>query len=283
MDAPCPTVCIWLNWGRWPEMPTWMTVDTDDLRHLPAHQGHPTRSKAPFEGPLDRLSKPFTDGWNRFLDWMEGQEGAVTLFVISDLLERDEFSTLLAEALERFPQQLTVGCHGHTHRSWSAWGEDTEGFRAMLQRSTALLKTHAGDGFRPYFRAPNGYIAPWMASVLADEGYIVDSSVNPSWLVKSKSGGEGWRAVEKAMAKVGVVERPWMTRFTLPANGPALFRFPLSFNARSAWKRVPALLPPERLAAVENPEQAITTVYCHVLDFARDEATWTPPLGHRAK
>jgi len=42
-------------------------------------------------------------------------------------------------------------------------------------------------------------------------------------------------------------------------------------------------LPPERLAAVENPQQAITTVYCHVLDFARDEATWTPPFGHRAK
>ena len=73
-----------------------MTVDTDDLRHLPAHQGHPTRSKAPFEGSLDRLSKPFTNGWNRFLDWMGGQEGAVTLFVISDLFEQDEFPTLLA-------------------------------------------------------------------------------------------------------------------------------------------------------------------------------------------
>lgn len=259
-------------------MPTWMTLDTDDLRHLPTHQGHPTRSTTPFEGPRGRLSKPFTNGWNRFLDWMKDHSGAVTLFVISDLLEDDEFPALLTEALERFPHQLTVGCHGHTHRSWSAWGEDIDGFRAMLQRSTEVLKTHAGGAFRPYFRAPNGYIAPWMAPVLADEGYVVDSSVNPSWLVKSKSGGKGWRAVEKAMTNVGVVERSWLTRFTLPVNGPALFRFPLSINARRAWKRVPALLLPEQLSVVENPDQAITTVYCHVLDFARDQASWAPPL-----
>ena len=255
-----------------------MTLDTDDLRHLPIHQGHPTRSKAPFEGPKEHLSKPFTVGWNRFLDWMEDFDGAVTLFVISDLLEEKEFPRLLGEALERFPQQLTVGCHGHTHRSWSAWEEDIDGFQAMLQRSTEVLENHAGDAFRPYFRAPNGYIAPWMASVLAEEGYLVDSSVNPSWLVKSKSGGKGWRAVEKAMADVGVVERSWLTRFTLPVNGPALFRFPLSINARRAWKRVPPLLRPNQLSLVENSDEAIITVYCHVLDFARDKGSWTPPL-----
>jgi hypothetical protein len=117
-----------------------------------------------------------------------------------------------------------------------------------------------------------------MASVLSDEGYVVDSSVNPSRLVKSKSGGEGWRAVEKAMTKVGVVERPWLTRFTLPVNGPALFRFPLSINARRAWKRAPALLLPEQLSMVEKPDEDITTVYCHVLDFARNQASWVPPL-----
>ncbi len=259
-------------------MPTWMTLDTDDLRHLPTHQGHPTRSKTPFEGSQNQLSKPFIDGWNRFLEWMESHDGFVTLFVISDLLEEDEFPTLLAGALERFPQQITVGCHGHTHRSWSAWGEDVTGFQTMLDQSTALLKTHAGAAFRPYFRAPNGYIAPWMAPILAKAGYVVDSSVNPSWLVRSKSGGKGWRAVESAMADAGVVERSWLTQFTLPVNGPALFRFPLSMNARRAWRRVPPLLRPEQHSVVERADVPLTTVYCHVLDFARHQASWSPPL-----
>jgi hypothetical protein len=41
---------------------------------------------------------------------------------------------------------------------------------------------------------------------------------------------------------------------------------------------VPPLLRPDQLSVVENPDEAITTVYCHVLDFARDQASWNPPL-----
>ena len=259
-------------------MPTWMTVDTDDLRHLPKHQGHPTRSKAAFPGPMDQLSQPCQQGWAGFVDWMASHQGAVTLFVITDLLENPAFADLLKHALDAYPERLTVGCHGHTHRSWSAWGEDADGFRAMLQTSTALLQTHAGPAFRPYFRAPNGYIASWMAPVLAQAGYIVDTSVNPSWLVKSKTGGSAWKSVMEAMREAGVVERSWLTRRTLPVNGPALFKFPLSLNARSAWKRAPPLLSANQLAQVEDPKQTITTLYCHVLDFARNAGEWQPPL-----
>jgi hypothetical protein len=259
-------------------MPTWFTVDTDDFRHLPKHQGHPTRSKETYSGPSDQLSEAFRIGWGRMLEWMEAHDGAITLFVISDLLEMDVFSEMLRSALERFPERLTVGCHGHSHRSWSAWGEDKSGFEAMLDTSTALLKAHAGGAFRPYFRAPNGYIAPWMAASLAKKGYIVDSSVNPSWLVKSKTGGPSWGAVSDAMTKAGVVERPWLTRWRLPANGPALFRFPLSILAHKAWKKAPPLLQPETLSAVEERKTEVCTVYCHVLDFARKKASWVPPL-----
>ena len=259
-------------------MPTWMTVDTDDLRHLPKHQGHPTRSSVPFTGPSDQLSSEFQQGWAGFVRWMASHRGAVTLFVITDLLENPAFLSALKQALETFPDRLSVGCHGHTHRSWSAWGEDVDGFQAMLQTSTALLNTHAGQAFRPYFRAPNGYIGPWMAPVLAKAGYIVDTSVNPSWLVKSKAGGSGWKNVMQAMDGAGVVERPWLTRRTLPVNGPALFKFPLSLNAQSAWKQAPPLLTADQLAQVEDPMQTITTLYCHVLDFARNAGEWKPPL-----
>ncbi len=265
-------------------MPTWFTVDTDDFRHLPQHQGHPTRSKEAYDGPSDRLSEAFLTGWERMLNWMEGHDGALTLFVISDLLETESFAEMLKRALHRFPERLSVGCHGHSHRSWSAWGEDAEGFEAMLEMSTALLKQHAGGAFRPYFRAPNGYIAPWMAACLASKGYLVDSSVNPSWLVKHKAGGASWNAVLAAMREAGVVERPWLTRWRLPVNGPALFRFPLSMIAKKAWRKTPRLLESAELASVENPEAEVCTLYCHVLDFAREEGSWIPPLnGHRAK
>lgn len=265
-------------------MPTWFTVDTDDFRHLPKHQGHPTRSTETYQGPSTELSDAFRLGWKGFLSWMEEHEGAVTLFLITDLLEKGSFAELLSDALQRFPERLTVGCHGHTHRSWSAWGEDPDGFAAMLTTSTTLLKAHTGEAFRPYFRAPNGYIGPWMAAVLAAQGYTVDSSVNPSWLVKHKAGGATWSEVKQAMVEAGVVERPWMTRWGLPVNGPALFRFPLSIAARRAWKTADKFLQPSELSRVERANEEVSTVYCHVLDFARQNGRWTPPLhGHRAK
>lgn len=265
-------------------MPTWMTVDADDLRHLPKHQGHPTRSTTDYTGTSEKASPSFRLGWSGFLRWMGTHDGIVTLFVITDALEDTTFCDMLAEAIDAFPDRLTVGCHGHSHRSWSAWGEDVDGFRTMLIRSTELLRRHAGTAFRPYFRAPNGYVAPWMAAVLFEQGYKVDTSVNPSWLVKAKANGAAWSDVIKAMSEAGVVERAWLTHLTLPVNGPALFRFPLSLIARGAWRKTPPLLKAGHLGEVENPHAPITTVYCHVLDFARDNGTWTPPLPrHRAK
>ena len=264
-------------------MLTWFTVDTDDVRHLPKHQGHPTRSTQPYDGHPTELSTSFRSGWRAWLNWMEKHNGAVTIFVITDLFESEAFAGMLAEALDRFPSRLTVGCHGHSHRSWSAWGEDAEGFAAMLATSTSLLKQHAGEAYRPYFRAPNGYIAPWMAPVLAQHGYTVDSSVNPSWLVKKKAGGSSWTEVMLAMKQAGVKERPWVTRWRLPVNGPALFRFPLSRIAVGAWRRLPRMLTSAEVQQVERDER-LATVYCHIMDFARKDGAWRPPLReHRAK
>ncbi len=259
--------------------PTWLTVDSDDLRHLPVYQGHPTRSKRHYDGEKEILSTRFREGWAGFLAWMQRHDASVTLFVISDLLEQEDFARLLRDALKQFGTRLTIGCHGHTHRSWSAWGEDKAGFAAMLSQSTTLLKEHAGESFRPYFRAPSGYVAPWMAEVLAREGYKVDSSVNPSWLVRKKAAGHTWSEVTKAMKANGLIERPWLTTWTLPVNGPALFRFPLSLLARRAWKRTGTAFTKSEMYRVEDEKGDLTTVYCHILDFARNEGGWTPPLN----
>ena len=121
-------------------MRTWYTVDSDDFRHLPQYQGHPTRSKKQLLHSNTELSAEYLVGVEGFRGWMESHDYAVTLFLITDLLEDDGFCTLLEGLLNSFGERLTVGCHGHSHRSWSAWGEDVEGFSAMLTTSTALLQ-----------------------------------------------------------------------------------------------------------------------------------------------
>lgn len=259
-------------------MRTWFTVDTDDIRHLPRYQGHPTRSKRRYAEEASSLSLTFKSGWQAFLNWMHTHDGIVTIFVITDLLEGEEFPRLLEQALLAFPHRIYVGCHGHTHRSWSAWGEDTLGFGQMLEKATGLLHKYAKNAFVPFFRAPNGYVSPWMADVLATHGYIVDSSVNPSWLVKHKTAGYSWQEVSDAMRQAGLVERPWQTSFTLPVNGPALFRFPLSSFAKRAWRKAPQMLGVEDMHCIQDPQQTIITLYCHILDFARQKGAWTPPL-----
>jgi hypothetical protein len=258
---------------------TWLTVDFDDLRHVPSAQGHPTRSKHPVAS-MD-LSKPYKVAMKAFETWLSSNAHPVTLFVIADLFDSDGFGEWFDALLSNFGARLTVGCHGLKHRSWSAWPEDKPGFRAALEASTTVLKQRAGDRFRPWFRAPAGYIAPWMATVLAEQNYTVDSSVNPSWLVAKKAGkGNTWGGVSAAMKNSGVVERAWATRFGLPANGPALTLFPLSMLAKGVWKRAsPVLSVAEVDMSVPNQQQPISTLYWHVLDHARTNATWGPPLS----
>ncbi len=258
-------------------MRTWYTVDSDDFRHLPQYQGHPTRSKKQLLNSNSELSPEFLLGVEGFRNWMASHDYAVTLFLISDLLENDTFCSLFDGLLVTFGERLTVGCHGHSHRSWSAWGEDIDGFGAMLTTSTALIQQAAGPSFRPFFRAPNGYVAPWMAQVLADHGYTVDSSVNPSWLVRHKTGGNSWKSVTSAMFLAGVLERPWSTRLGLPVTGPALFRFPLSLIAKKAWKNAPRPLREDEVFEVSNRRVNLVTLYCHLLDFAKEAGTWRPP------
>ena len=258
-------------------MRTWYTIDSDDFRHLPQYQGHPTRSNKKYPHQKNELSPEFLLGLEGFHDWMASHDYAITLFLVSDLLENGTFCKLFQELLTKFGERLTVGCHGHTHRSWSAWGEDRDGFAAMLASSTALLKQSAGPSFRPFFRAPNGYIAPWMAPILADHGYTVDSSVNPSWLVRHKTGGTSWKAVNGAIFDAAIIERAWKTRFGLPVTGPALFRFPLSLIAKKAWTTRPKPLKGDEIFEVESPRVAIVTLYCHVLDFAKKGGLWRPP------
>lgn len=260
---------------------TWLTIDCDDIRHVPINQGHPTRSNSKTEGRKEQLSQQFRSGMLGFDKWMDAHQSPITLFVIADMFESKIFSEWIDSIITKFGNRITVGCHGLTHRSWSAWPEDTSGFSTALAQASEIIQQNVGDNWRPWFRAPGGYIAPWMAKVIAETGFTVDTSINPSWLVKKKSGkGNNWNKVRQSIEESGVIEREWLNKWSLPVNGPALSMFPLSVISKLAWRKIPQILSvKEALESPENPSFNITTVYWHILDHSRKNGNWRPPIS----
>ncbi|MGB1633440.1 MAG: hypothetical protein ACPHEN_08705, partial [Candidatus Poseidoniaceae archaeon] len=103
---------------------TWLTVDTDDFRHVPSNQGHPTRSKP--NAALPQISDQFKQGFHRFHVWMSTHQHPVTLFIIANQCESDEFVDMINRLCATYGERITIGCHGLHHRSWSAWPKDVE-------------------------------------------------------------------------------------------------------------------------------------------------------------
>ncbi len=73
-----------------------------------------------------------------------------------------------------------LGCHGHTHR---AVGGRTPGeFRADVRQGREALRDVAGAAVDT-FRAPDFSVTPacrWALDVLVEEGFVFDSSIDPS-------------------------------------------------------------------------------------------------------
>ena len=89
---------------------TWLTVDCDDFRHIPKHYGHPTRSKSPILS--QELSPEFKLGMRGFEHWLSTHQNPVTLFVIADSLENQEFCLWLKGVITEYSNRITIGCHG---------------------------------------------------------------------------------------------------------------------------------------------------------------------------
>ena len=257
---------------------TWLTIDCDDIRHTPKYHGHPTRSKSTMAS--NELSPAFRLGMRGFEQWLLSHDKPVTLFVIADSLEDEEFSSWLKDIITDFSDRLTIGCHGLNHKSWSAWPENSDLFQDSIDQAILLISDFAKSNFRPWFRAPAGYMAPWMVQPLVDCQITVDSSINDTLLTKSKSGkGNTWQQVRDACRQVELVERAWLTKWQLPVNGPALSKFPLSVIAKRAWKKLPPIISADDMTELlEDESQEITTVYWHILDHSRNKGNWRPPI-----
>jgi RimJ/RimL family protein N-acetyltransferase len=258
----------------------WLSLDTDDISHLPRNSGHPSRSKRPEHDDTYRMSEKLASAWKAFLRWRDGAGKGipVTLFVVAEQLDDPRFADHLRQLLDS-DSAVTIASHGNRHRCWSAWPADPFGLQEDLSLSLRRLAEFAGDSFRPWFRAPGGYAAPWMAAPLAAAGVSLDSSVNPSWLTRRKAGpNRDWMLVSRAVRSEGLVERQWLTAYSLPVTGPAL-RIPLlSVLARHSWKRATKGMSCASEMTLMNPEQRVDSLYWHLLDHARKGASWSPPL-----
>ena len=124
--------------------PVWLTVDTDDLRHTPSSQGHPTRSKGTaHEGTSPEMKLAMKS----FREWLDRTQVSLTMFVIADQLDDGYFATWLKDLLENH-DQVTIACHGLTHKCWSAYPKDEEGFLAALVEADVKLHKFAKDAWK---------------------------------------------------------------------------------------------------------------------------------------
>ena len=89
---------------------TWLTVDCDDFRHIPKHQGHPTRSKKQIDS--NQLSEQLAAGIVGFEKWFSSHKSPVTLFVIADSLQNEEFRHWLVRLISSYQKQTTIGGQG---------------------------------------------------------------------------------------------------------------------------------------------------------------------------
>ena len=253
-------------------MNAWLSVDTDDIIHLPSSRGHASRSSNPMphwktEGY--RASEKLLIATDHFIGWVRNGP-PVTIFLIAEQLDCSEFTKRLDLLLEM--PNIVFASHGWGHKCWSSWPEDTQSFSEMLQASRDRISAYATSSWRPWFRAPGGYVSSWMAAPLAAAGFKLDSSINPSRWVNRKMNGD-WKKVNQSMEQCGLLERKWLTTMIGPACGPALSLFPFSIFANQAWKS-------KSESITDNPEESdVHALYWHLLDHGRKSGRWKPPLA----
>jgi hypothetical protein len=117
-----------------------------------------------------------------------------------------------------------------------------------------------------------------MAVVLKEQGFVLDTSINPSFLVRNKFGPQkNWKLVENAMCENNIIERPWLNSWLGPACGPALHIPGLAGVSRRLWLKKSSLSHATEKQLLTKKTNVIT-LYWHLTDHARNNGKWTPPV-----
>lgn len=148
---------------------------------------------------------------------------AATFFLLGSVAEEDQtLAPLIASAGHE------IASHGWSHRLVTSLSPDE--FRAELRRTGEIIERQTGR--RPVgFRAPQWSLSrektPWAFTILAEEGYRYDSSLNPLPFVGERRGPRTPHRIETAAGSL--VEIPPLTTPSpfghLPTGGGWGFRF----------------------------------------------------------
>jgi len=199
-------------------MPHHFTVDVEEYFHPTPIEPWVPRSE--WEG-LGRRSAPVI---HRLLELLDARDTRATFFVLGWLAEREpEMVRAIASAGHE------IASHGWNHRVVT--GLTPEEFRSEVRRSREVLQELAGVPVVGY-RAPSFSIVPgleWVFDVLAEEGYLYDSSLFPVRLHPTY-GYPCDRDPHVIQTRSGpIAEIPPVTLrvlgTNLPAAGGAYFRF----------------------------------------------------------
>lgn len=145
-----------------------LSVDLEEYFHVSNFEGRIARSR--WDSLPSRLQEPTA----RLLDLFDACDAKATFFALGWVAERQP--RLLREIAARGHE---IACHGHVHELVYEIGP--EAFRADLRRARAAIEDAVGA-------TPLGYRAPsysitrrslWALSILADEGFLYDSSIFP--------------------------------------------------------------------------------------------------------
>ncbi|MBK8977556.1 MAG: DUF3473 domain-containing protein [Planctomycetes bacterium] len=145
-----------------------LSVDVEDWFQVLNLAGHVDRAD------WDHLELRCDASTRRLLDLFDRRGARATFFFLGWIAERlpDLVRDTAAAGHE-------IGSHGYDHRMLHDLGED--GFRDDLRRTQAILTELTG-------RAPTAFRActwsitrrtPWAPRILAEEGYTLDSSIQP--------------------------------------------------------------------------------------------------------
>ncbi len=187
-----------------------LTVDVEDYFHVSAFAGSINRDE------WDNYPLRVVNNTRRLLELFDGRGVRATFFVLGWVAER------VPELIREISAQgHEVACHGYSHQL--VYRQSCEVFRQETLRSKQLIEDITGCAVRGY-RAASYSITPasrWALDVLADAGFIYDSSIFP---VRHDRYG-----------MPGTPEHPYRLD---TGNGSTLVEFPLS-TARVFGYRMP--------------------------------------------
>lgn len=194
------------------------------------------------------------------LDLLEEEQRTVTCFV-------------LGKFAERFPQTVKriatngheIASHGYGHVD--VFRQKQDAFRDDVRRSKAQLEDMTGQKVLGY-RAPDFSVvknALWALSILAEEGFLYDASINPA--IAARFGIPGWPKEPVLVQTAGnpILEIPVATRKMWGRDWPVAGG---GYHRLLPWPLIRYFVD----AAEKRSE--VFTAYCHPYEFDPEEFSY---------